>query len=252
MIETDTNIPADKASQHDGTKEQTQLCTRCGKDRPVSHYISQRNPAGPISKSCLFCRNRTILSEQKRLQAVKVANTRLEQVSVELAAEVTTRWCSQCKGENPISEYTSTDARRDGLTNTCQDCRKCVARSRKRQRGKFEDEHIIDHNESTAGFEDGTLSSNVLLIGRGPEGDNCSEATFCTDCDQEKSVGDYLEKSSRRVTKLLVFRQGLCIECLQRYDNRMEQGLCGFWGCNWEKKKKTFIDHWERFMPQKL
>ena len=48
------------------------------------------------------------------------------------------------------------------------------------------------------------------------------------------------------------FRQGLYIECLQRYDNRMEQGLCGFRGCNWEKKKKTFIDHWEKVHAPKL
>jgi hypothetical protein len=47
--------------------------------------------------------------------------------------------------------------------NTCEDCRECLARSRKRQRGEFEDQHITGHNESTTGFEDRTLSSNEVL-----------------------------------------------------------------------------------------
>jgi hypothetical protein len=114
----------------------------------------------------------------------------------------------------------------------CQDCRNCSRRSKKRRRGELEDEHITDYNEAFAGFKDGTLSSDVLLTGPGPERDDCKQTKFFTDCDQEKSVGNYLPQSSRRATKLLVFRRGLCFECRQRYDNRMEQGLCGFLGYN--------------------
>jgi hypothetical protein len=59
-------------------------------------------------------------------------------------------------------------------------------------------------------------------------------------------VRDYFEQFSRRGIKLLVFRRGLCIEYLQHHDIHIEQDRCGFRGCNWEKKKKTFIDHWEK------
>jgi hypothetical protein len=90
-METNLNIHGDEVSQRDGTKEQTQSCRKCEKDRPLSYYISQRVPAGSPTKTCLRCRNGNILPERKRLQAAKVANTRLNQASLELAAEVITR-----------------------------------------------------------------------------------------------------------------------------------------------------------------
>ena len=94
-METNLNINGDEVSQRDRTKEQTQSCRKCEKDRPLSYYISQQDPADSPTKTCLHCRNRNILSERKRLQAAEAANTRLNQVSLELTAEVITRWCFQ-------------------------------------------------------------------------------------------------------------------------------------------------------------
>jgi hypothetical protein len=216
-------------------EEETRLCTKCEKDRPVSHYVSQRNPVGPATKRCMFYRNRNKLFEQKRLQAIKVRNIRLGQTSVDAATQPTTWWCSQCKRENPISEYISTDARRHGLTKSCRYCRKSQARSRRRQKGDTENEYDTDHNDPPGGLENDTERTDILQ-GCSPQEHDNGQMALCSDCNQEKSVGDALEKSSRKVTKLLAFRRGLCAKCLQRHDIRIAQCLCGFQGCKWMGK----------------
>jgi hypothetical protein len=55
---------------------------------------------------------------------------------------------------------------------------KYLARNGKRYRRELEAEHVTDHGESTAGFEENTLCTNTLLTGPGPEGANRNETIF--------------------------------------------------------------------------
>jgi hypothetical protein len=164
---------------------------------------------------------------------------------VDTATPPTTRWCSQCKRENPISEYTSTDARRHGLMKSCRCCRKAQARSKRRQKGDNEYEYDTEHDGRPKELENDTERTDIVQ-GCSPQEHDNGQMTLCSDCNQETSVGGALEKSSRRVTKLLAFRRALCAKCLQRHDIRIGQGLCGFQDCEWKKSKKTFIEHWEK------
>jgi CRISPR/Cas system-associated protein Cas10 (large subunit of type III CRISPR-Cas system) len=176
--------------------EETRLCTKCEKDRAVSLFVSQRNPVNPATKRCMFCRNRNKISERKRLQEIKVRNIRLEQTSVDTATPPTTRWCSQCKRENPISEYTSTDARRHGLMKSCRCCRKAQARSKRRQKGDNEYEYDTEHDGRPKELENDTERTDIVQ-GCSPQEHDNGQMTLCSDCNQETSVGGALEKSSR-------------------------------------------------------
>ena len=182
---------------------------------------------------------------ETRSHSFKIRNIRLEQRSVDTATPSTVWWCSQCKRENPITEYKSTDARGHGLIKSCRCCRKAQVRSKRRRKGDDEYEYDTEHDGRPQELENDTERTDIVR-GCSPQEHDNGQMSLCSDCNQETSVGGALEQSSRRVTKLLAFRRALCTKCLQRHDIRIGQGSCGFQDCEWKKGKKPFIDHWEK------
>ena len=74
-----------------------------------------------------------------------------------------------------------------------------------------------------------------------------SDKLLCTNCGENEPMGDQLKANCRKDSrKLLALRRGLCKQCLQQNDARVQEGQCGFLDCSWKYVKERYTTHWER------